>query len=158
MTRPIGRRGWLALAAAIATASAACKTKDAAPPPETSTTTAPAPAPPAEPVFMVVGVEVGRAIDADKRVTTPATTFGRRDTIYASVSTVGAAPNANLAAKWTFQTGQVVDSSQQAISPTGPANTEFHIAKKTGWPAGKYRVEIFLNGASTAVKEFEITK
>ena len=157
MTRPIAGLGWLAIAAVVATGAFACKKKAAAPPAETSTTT-PAPQPPAQPVFMVVGVDVGRTVDAEKRIATPASTFGRRDTIYASVGTVGTASDAKLAAKWTFQTGQVVDSSERTISPTGPAHTEFHIAKRSGWPAGKYRVEIFLNGASTGVKEFEVTR
>jgi hypothetical protein len=105
---------------------------------------------------MVVGVDLGSKIDADKRVTAPSTTFGRRDTIYASVNTVGTGSDATLAAKWTYQTGQVVDSSAQTISPTGPAQTEFHIAKRTAWPAGNYRVEIFLDGRSTNTKEFQI--
>jgi hypothetical protein len=143
--------------AALVVVAIGCKKKDeAAPPPETSTT-APAPVP-AEPVLMVVGVDVGNKIGADKKVTNPGATFGRRDTIYASVSTVGTGSNANLGAKWVYQTGQVVDSSVQTISPTGPAQTEFHIVKPSGWPAGKYTVEIFLNGTSTNTKQFEITK
>lgn len=157
MTISIVRLQYFALAG-IALTSAACSKKDKSPPAETSTTSAPAPAPetPAKPVFMVVGVDVGRRIDADKKVTEPTSTFGRRDTIYASVNTVGATNDAKVAAKWTFQTGQVVDSSEQTISPTGAAHTEFHISKRTPWPAGKYRLEIFLNGTSNSVKEVEV--
>ena len=157
MTASIVRFGYLALAG-IALTSGACSKKDKSPPAETSTTTAPAPAPetPAQPVFMVLGVDVGRHLNADKKVAEPASTFGRRDTIYASVSSVGTTNDAKIAAKWTFQTGQVVDSSERTISPTGPANTEFHISKRTPWPAGKYRLEIFVNGTSNSVKEFEV--
>ncbi len=160
MTRSIGPLAWRAAAAALLVVALGCKKKETAPPAETSTTT-PAPAPPAPAALMVIGVDLGPGIGADKRVTAPSTTFGRRDTIYASVGTVGTvgtASNANLAAKWTYQTGQVVDSSVQAIAPTGPAQTEFHIAKPSGWPAGKYRVEIFLDGKSTTAKEFEVKK
>jgi hypothetical protein len=156
VTTSIARLGYVALAGTALASAAACSKKDAPPPAETSTTTAPAPEPPAQPVFMVVGVDVGRRIDADKKVTDPATTFGRRDTIYASVNTVGATSDAKIAAKWTFQTGQVVDSSEQAVSSTGPAHTEFHISKRTPWPAGKYRLEIFVNGTSNSVKEIEV--
>ena len=155
MTTSIVRFGYLALAG-ISLTSAACSKKDKSPPAETSTTSAPAPETPAQPVFMVVGVDVGRRIDADKKVTEPASTFGRRDTIYASVGTVGTTNDAKVAARWTFQTGQVVDSSERTISPTGPANTEFHISKRTPWPAGKYRLEIFVNGTSNSVKEVEV--
>ena len=153
MTRPIARIAWRASAAALLVVALGCKKKEA-PPAETSTTT-PAP-PPGPAALMVVGVDLGRSLSADKRVTEPSTTFGRRDTIYASVNTVGAGSNANLMAKWAYQTGQVVDSSVQQISPTGAAQTEFHIAKRTAWPAGKYTVEVFLDGESRAVKQFEV--
>jgi hypothetical protein len=155
VTTSIVRFGYLALAG-IALTSLACSKKDKSPPAETSTTTAPAPETPAQPVFMVLSVDVGRHLNADKKVAEPASTFGRRDTIYASVSSVGTTNDAKIAAKWTFQTGQVVDSSERTISPTGPANTEFHISKRTPWPAGKYRLEIFVNGTSNSVKEFEV--
>lgn len=157
MTRPIARTAWRVSAAAFIVVALGCKKKESAPPAETSTTT-PAPAPPAPAALMVVSVDLGPGIGPDKRVTAPSMTFGRRDTVYASVGTVGTASNANLAAKWTYQTGQVVDSSVQPISATGPAQTEFHIAKPGGLPAGRYRVEIFLDGRSTTTKEFEIKK
>ena len=60
-----------------------------------------------------------------------------------------------LRARWTFQ-GQVVNESEQPIAPTGPAHTEFHISKPDGWPKGKYKVEITLNGTSVGSKDFEI--
>jgi hypothetical protein len=156
VTSPIVRIAWRASAAALLVVSLGCKKKEAAPPAETSTTT-PAPTPPAPAALMVIGVDLGPSIGADKKVTAPSATFGRRDTVYASVNTVGAG-NGDLAAKWTFQTGQVVDSSVQPITATGPTQTEFHIAKPSGWPVGKYRVEIFLNGTSASTKEFEIRK
>jgi hypothetical protein len=157
VTRHIVRAAWRMSAAALVVVALGCKKKETAPPPDTSTTT-PAPAPPAPAALMVVGVDLGSRVDAEKRVTAPSATFGRRDTIYASVNTVGTGSNANLAAKWTYQTGQVVDSSVQTISPTGPAQTEFHIAKRGGWPAGNYRVEVFLDGRPTTTKEFQVTK
>jgi hypothetical protein len=44
------------------------------------------------------------------------------------------------------------------IAPTGPATTEFHISKPSGWPAGKYKVEISADGAPAGSKEFEVKK
>ena len=84
------------------------------------------------------------------------TTFGRRDTIYASVATEGAAPSKTLTAKWTFQDGQTVKEQAESIAPTGPAATEFHISKKGPWPVGKYKVEILVDGASAGSKDFEV--
>jgi hypothetical protein len=131
---------------------ASCKKKEPPPPPEAA---APAPAP-APPAFAVQGIELGKSIDADKKVTAPSTTFGRRDTIYASVATEGAAPSKTVSAKWTFQDGQVVKEQSESIAPTGPAATEFHISKKGPWPVGKYKVEVSVDGASAGSKDFEI--
>ena len=131
---------------------ASCKKKEPPPPPEAA---APAPAP-APPAFAVQGIELGKSIDADKKVTAPSTTFGRRDTIYASVATEGAAPSKTVSAKWTFQDGQVVKEQSESIAPTGPAATEFHISKKGAWPVGKYKVEVSVDGASAGSKDFEI--
>ncbi len=155
MTRSIARSAWFATAAVLTVTALGCKKKEAAPPPDVG---ASAPAPTAPAPLTVVSVDLGSSVGADKRVAAPKTTFGRRDTIYASVATTGMASSADLTARWTFQTGQVVDSSSQAIAPTGPAQTEFHIAKPSGWPTGKYNVEIFLDGKSVSSKEFEVAK
>jgi hypothetical protein len=132
-------------------AASACKK---APPPAEPL---PPPPPPAAPVA-VSSLDLGKAIGPDKRVTEAKSDFGPRDTVYASVGTTGTSSGATLTAKWTFQTGQVVDSTSQSIAPAGPATTEFHIMKKTAWPVGKYKVAIMLNGAPALDKEFEIKK
>src|SRR5438093_1087986 len=145
---------WLALG--LAWAAPACK--KAAPPPAAEQPPAAEPAPPAPTPFAVQGIETGKAIGADKKIDTPSSTFGPRDTIYASVTTDGAAPSKTISAKWTFQDGQTVKADSQTIAPTGPAATEFHISKKSPWPVGKYKVEISVDGASAGAKEFEIKK
>ena len=143
---------WVAsVAMALVAVSGACK-KAAPPPPVVQE---PAPPPPPLAVGMV---DLGKAINANKQVAASMTQFGIRDTIYASVATTGVATSATISAKWTFQTGQLVDSTSQAVAPTGPANTEFHITKKSAWPAGKYKVAIMLNGGQAMEKEFEIKK
>ena len=88
------------------------------------------------------GSSWARASAPTSRSPPPTTTFGRRDTIYASVATEGAAPSKTLTAKWTFQDGQTVKEQAESIAPTGPAATEFHISKQGPWPVGKYKVEV----------------
>ena len=136
-----------------------CK-KEAPPPAETGNadTAAVAPTPAAPEAFAVSEVTLGKKIGADKRVASPVTTFGPKDTIYASVATTGSAPSKTLTAKWTFQDGQTVKEGSETIAPTGPAVTEFHIAKPSGWPVGKYKVEISADGAPVSTKEFEVKK
>ena len=101
-------------------------------------------------------VELGRNVDADKRVTDKTESFKPTDTIYATVITNGTANGAELKARWTTEDGQVVYESTEMISPTGNAATAFHISKPEGFPAGKYKVEIFLNGAPAGTGTFVI--
>ena len=107
-------------------------------------------------MFRVTTVELGKAVDPGKRVSSPATSFAPSDTIYASIVSEGASPQVSLSTRWTYEDGQVVDESTQVIAPAGPAATEFHIAKPDGWPSGKYKLEVTANGAPVASKEFTV--
>ena len=104
----------------------------------------------------VTDVTLGRAIGGDKAITDKANTFAPNDTIYASVATSGSSSSATLRAKWTFEDGQVVDESTRAIAASGNERTEFHISKPDGWPAGKYKVQVFVNDQAAESKDFEI--
>ena len=107
-------------------------------------------------MFRVASVDVGEAIDAGKRVAAPAAQFAPNDTIYASIATEGAAPQVTIVARWTYEDGQLVNESTQVIAPTGPAATEFHIAKPSGLPSGKYKVEVTADGKLAGSREFEV--
>jgi hypothetical protein len=150
------RSGSVSLVAVLALSTAlgvsACKRSEEpakAPP-------APQAAAPQPVMFHVTRVDLGNAIGADKKVAAPATTFKPGDTIYASILTEGAAPNATLAVRWTFGDGQVVNEASQNIAPTGPSATEFHIAKPDGWPAGKYKVAVSADGKPAGGAEFTV--
>lgn len=164
MTSPTSRLLAAALFAALATT--ACK-RDAQPPatsgsPSATGTSAPAPLPPATPAAGMPGagatvsnVELGNAVGGDNRVTTAMTTFSPRDTIYATV-TVDGARTGQLGARWTFQDGQEVHSETKALTAGGAATHEFHVSKPDGWPAGRYRVEIRLDGNVVQTRDFEV--
>lgn len=137
---------------------AGCKKKEnaATPAPDTTAMAAPAPAP-APAALHVTEIQLGKHIGSDKHISDQTTTFSPRDTIYASVVTDGAASNAKLEARWTYQGGQKVSQSTEQISPTGGTTaTEFHIVKPSGWPKGKYTVEVLLDGTSAGTKDFEV--
>src|SRR5215212_5725396 len=97
--------------------------------------------------FLQAGLTLRRKDDAHD--------FGVRDTVYVSVKTEGAG-SGKLAARFKFQDGQTVSEPSQDISPTGDANHEFHLAKKTAWPKGNYTVVVSLNGDSVGVKDFTV--
>jgi hypothetical protein len=109
----------------------------------------------------VAGVEVtevrmGRGVTADRRVSAETDQFSPRDSIFASVATQGSANNVTLAARWTYQDGQVVDETRQTISPSGPTNTTFHVHNPSGWPPGNYRVEILINDRTAETRQFSV--
>lgn len=160
----------IAIAAALfgSLALVGCKKNqdDAAmtPPPATTepapapTTPEPAPAPAA--TASVTAVSLGNAVGADMKVATPSTTFAPKDTIYASVATSTSDPAASipakLAARWTFEDGQVVNEESKDVNLSGPGDTEFHISQPNGLPAGKYKVEISLDGNVVQSQDFEV--
>jgi hypothetical protein len=150
----------LGLASAFLIVACGKKQEETAPaPPPAATTPAPAtttPPPATTEGVSVTSIDLGTAVGPDQKVTSPTTTFGAKDTIYAAVATTGTASNATLGAKWTYQDGQTVNDSSQTIAPTGPAVTTFHISKPDGWPTGNYKVEISLNGTPVSSKDFTV--
>jgi hypothetical protein len=148
-------------ACALLTGALGCKreTPPTPPPPAPPPAEAAAPPPveaPAPAAFRVSAIELGNAVGPDKRVMAPTSTFTAKDTIYASVATEGTSASSTLGARWTYQDGQVVNEESQTVSPTGPATSEFHISKPDGWPAGKYKVEISVDGVPAQSKDFEV--
>lgn len=157
-----------ALALSVATLAACSKSEPPAPPAAQPPTAPVAPAPPAaapapaavEPApapFSVTGIELGRAIDADKKVAAATTKFAPNDTIYAVVASTGKSSAVTIKARWTYgDEGQLVTEQSESVAPTGPANTEFHIARPSGWPTGTYKVEIAVDGKPAGSKTFTV--
>ena len=108
-----------------------------------------------EPALDVTGVALGRAIGADKRVIDEVGDFAPTDTIYASVETEGSG-SGTLAARWTYEDGQVVDESSHPIGG-GEQVSEFHVSKPDGWPEGHYEIVILLNGQEVDRKGFDVS-
>jgi hypothetical protein len=104
----------------------------------------------------VADVKLGRSVGSDKRLTDETDNFRPTDVVYAVVETQGSGAPAELRARWTYEDGQVVDESSRNISAAGGDFTEFHISKPSGWPRGKYQVEILLNGQSVETEDFEV--
>ncbi|WP_133477934.1 hypothetical protein [Cognatilysobacter segetis] len=172
MAHPTARL--LAVALLASTALVACKKHDETPP-----ATAPAPAstgtdtglPPAAPAPMpstpapaagdvISDVQLGTSVGADNRVASPMTSFGTKDTLYASVTTAANATG-KLGARWTYlgadgmATPTEVDTQTKDLAGAA-ATHEFHVSKPDGWPAGKYRVEITHDGTVVQTRDFDV--
>jgi hypothetical protein len=158
MTRSTTRVGALASALILLGTLAACNKKNDTTLTDTTslgTTTATVAVDTAP--IRVSDIQVGKGVGSDKKIGNQTTSFGVRDTMYVSVITDGAAKDAKITTKWTFNGKQVVKESSQTISPTGGTTaTEFHVDKKSAWPVGKYTVEVMLNGVSAGTKDLEV--
>lgn len=118
------------------------------------------PVPPAadSAAISVSKVQVGSALDENKHVLKENTTFAKNDPVYVVVETSGNGKG-TLKAKWEYiKNGKpdTLEESSQDIQVAGPAATEFHILQNDGWKTGSYRVEIWLDDKSVALKEFRV--
>jgi len=124
-----------------------------------TSTSLPGAQPPAAGALAVSGVTLGKSLRSDQRVSDAVGSFDPKDTVYVSVETTGAAKNAKLTARWTYDGPngkQKVEEQSNTISPNNDAVTEFHIAKPAGLPAGSYDVEILLGGKPVSTKSFQV--
>jgi hypothetical protein len=150
-------RGALALCILVVAAVTGCKKEPPPPPPPPPVVQPAPPPPPPPPPFKVTTLDLGKSVGIDKKVAAPTTSFGPKDVIYLSVVSEGVAPQVVLKTRWTFgPKGILVTESAETIASLGPRATEFHIAKASGWPAGKYKVELFIDDKSAGIKEFEV--
>ncbi|WP_329742233.1 hypothetical protein [Dyella sp. A6] len=111
--------------------------------------------------FKVASLAVGTAVNAEHKVRKPEDHFAQdQKTLYASVATLGDTDGATLNATWRYLEGkgQLVSSISQRVATSGPATTTFKVENPDLWPAGKYQVDISLDGKVVESKGFEIAK
>lgn len=151
----------LVLVALLGTvALAGCKKQAPAVTPPVAT---PAPMPPAPmaSTASVTSIDLGTAVGPDMKVTMPATTFAARDTIHAAIATTTSDPMATvpgkLGVRWSHtDSNQVVHEESRDVNFTGNGVTTFQISKPDGWPVGRYKLEVMLDGAPMQTREFEV--
>ena len=150
----------LIVALAGTVALAGCKKKEEAVAPA-PVVTEPAPAPaPTEPLpapVSATSVTIGNTAAADKSVAA-VSTFGVKDKIIVSVKTDAAtAANAAIDAKLTYQDGQVAGQQTANVKAEDAGTTNVEFTKATPWPAGKYKVDVTVNGQPAGMtQEIEV--
>jgi hypothetical protein len=99
-------------------------------------------------------LQLGRSLNPDKTVGNHTTTFTPKDTIYASVltSNIGAG---TIAVRWTFE-GRVVGEPSKQVRYKGPGVTEFSLNNAGGFPAGNYKVEVFIDRQPVSERAFRV--
>ncbi|MEP7098351.1 MAG: hypothetical protein ABI748_11865 [Dokdonella sp.] len=112
---------------------------------------------PSKSAVSIARIDLGTSVGADLTVGKSIATFVPADTIYAAVTTAGIAPSAKLDVRWLFEDGSVLKQSSQTLTPTGPTITDFNIANPEGWPAGRYKFEVSIDGVPAGVIEYRVT-
>ena len=102
----------------------------------------------------LANIQVGRALNQDRSVSSITTLFKPNETIYVAVQT-SAAGKGVVSVKWKFGT-QVIDEPTKKVDYDGPASTEFHMQNSGGFPPGDYSVEVFIDGVSVGTRAFKV--
>ena len=106
----------------------------------------------------ITSAELARGY-ADGKATDTTTTFAPSDTPLHYVVTLGSAPDdTKVKAVWTIVDagdGQIKDQKlDETVLQSGSSVLNFTLASKQDWPAGKYKVELFLNDKLDRTTDF----
>jgi hypothetical protein len=106
----------------------------------------------------VIDVDMGRKVDAEKKISDKTDDFVPKDTIFASVHTSGTANNSPVIGRWTFQDGSVIDEKTTNVTTTGDAYTVFYIVKPAGagLAKGKYTFHVLIDGKEVRTKDVTV--
>lgn len=157
----------LALCAILAAASlAACEEKIDAPVADTAAPAAdaanagasagpvanPVDSAPVEPVAVAAdAVKVGTALDATGAASGAKPAYSTSDTVYASLSAKGRTGTAKV--YWTASNGLSAKEEEKALSGE---NVNFQFSRAEGMKAGKYNVEIDVDGVPAGIVDFTV--
>jgi hypothetical protein len=102
----------------------------------------------------MANLQVGRALNQDRSISSITTLFKPNETVYVSVQT--SAPGKGvISVKWKFG-NQVIDEPSKKVDYDGPASTEFHMQSSGGFPAGEYSVDVFIDGVQVGTRAFKV--
>ena len=104
----------------------------------------------------VIDVDMGRHVDAERKISDKTDDFAPSDTIFASVHTSGTATSSAVVGRWTFQDGSVVDEKTDNVTTNGDARTVFFIARPSGLTRGRYTLHVLVDGKEVRSKDVEV--
>jgi archaellum component FlaG (FlaF/FlaG flagellin family) len=104
----------------------------------------------------LANIQVGRALNQDRSISSITTLFKPSETIYVSVQTK-AAGKGTVSVKWKYGT-RVIDEPSKQVDYDGPASTEFHMQNSGGFPPGDYSVDVFIDGVQVGTRSFKVDR
>jgi len=108
---------------------------------------------PSEPL-RVTTLQLGRSLNSDNSVSEHTTRCEPDDTVYVAI--LSAEPGyGTITVRWRLH-GQVVSEATREVSYTRAAATEFHLQNSGGFPPGRYRVDVLINGEPAGSREFRV--
>jgi hypothetical protein len=104
--------------------------------------------------LQLANIQVGRALNQDRSISSITTLFKPSETVYVSVQTA-AAGKGTVSVKWKYGT-QVIDEPSKQVNYDGPASTEFHMQNSGGFPPGDYSVDVLIDGVQVGSRAFKV--
>ena len=95
----------------------------------------------------------------DAEGTQPTTEFAAEDTFYALADLQNAPDGTTVRAVWTAVAVEGTEPNlkiDEAELETGSGTVQFELSNNNLWPAGTYKVEIYLNGELAQTVEFSV--
>ena len=104
--------------------------------------------------LQLANIQVGRALNQDRSISSITTLFKPNETVYVSVQTT-AAGKGTVSVKWKYGT-RVIDEPSKQVNYDGPASTEFHMQNSGGFPPGDYSVDVLIDGVQVGSRAFKV--
>lgn len=105
----------------------------------------------------IEGLDLGRTVGADGKITDKTDEFRPNDIIIAVVETDDNEAGKELMVRWTYgDNDQVVFEQRQTVAAGTDARTAFRLQKPTAWPTGTYHVRVIYNGKEVKSEEFKV--
>jgi hypothetical protein len=101
----------------------------------------------------LTNIQVGRALNQDRSISSITTLFKPNETVYVAVQT--GAGKGVISVRWKFG-DHLIDEPSKKVDYDGPSSTEFHLQNSGGFPPGDYSVEVLIDGVSVGTRAFKV--
>jgi len=106
--------------------------------------------------LQLANIQIGRALNQDRSISSITTLFKPNETVYVSVQTTAAGKGV-VSVKWKYG-NTVIDEPTKQVNYDGPASTEFHMQNSGGFPPGDYSVDVFIDGTQVGTRAFKVDR
>jgi hypothetical protein len=106
--------------------------------------------------FRIVQVLMGPSVDAEHVVVRDTRVFAAKESIHASVLSIGAHQGLKLSADWRAPDGSIIAKSEQPLVPESDLATTFNLSNPAPWPPGDYELRLAIDGHTIRTEKFAV--